>query len=255
MAFMPLSLSTYRADAVEGSGSGKIKIAFIGDSTSDGLWGGVTNLVSRDKCLKHVFELGRFGKNSTGLARVDKYNWIEGARETAEAFKPQLVIVSLGLNDRQSIVSKTANSPRRVTAYNTPEWATRYRDNVMEMLKAASSQGARVLWVGLAAMRDREVQQDASQKNAIFAEAVSASGVSGAAFVPGWRLKPEGDDKFTSYVPDKNGRMINIRASDGEHFTPAGDELVAAYVLEHALKSLRSGGTEVSTSCQLVVSE
>ena len=53
----------------------KAKIAFVGDSTADGLWGGVTRLVPHDSCLKGNVELGRFAKNSTGLTRPDRFDW------------------------------------------------------------------------------------------------------------------------------------------------------------------------------------
>src|SRR5262245_17833775 len=52
----------------------KVKIAFVGDSLADGIWGGTAALAPRNACLKGV-ELGRFAKNSTGLTRPDKFSW------------------------------------------------------------------------------------------------------------------------------------------------------------------------------------
>ncbi len=49
------------------------------------------------------------------------------------------------------------------------------------------------------------------------------SAISAVQYVEPWQLGDADDDKFASYGPDLNGRMIQIRASDGEHFTPAGD--------------------------------
>jgi uncharacterized protein len=227
---------------------GKIKIAFIGDSTADGLWGGVTSFVSQQKCLKDVFEFGRFAKNSTGLTRIDRFNWAEEAGKVAGAFKPDLVIISMGLNDRQSIVEPAAGG-RRITMWESADWPVRYKYHVGEVLKRAASGTAQVLWVGLAAMRDSATDKDVRQKNQIFLEAATEWAGSNVHFIPPWRLKEEGDDVFASYAKNKDGRMINIRMPDGEHFTSAGDELVAAYLLPKIVANLRASGMEINVSC------
>jgi hypothetical protein len=43
--------------------------------------------------------------------------------------------------------------------------------------------------------------------------------------------------------------MIQIRASDGEHFTPAGDLLVAAYLLPKMTATLAKGGAKLGEAC------
>jgi hypothetical protein len=82
----------------------KAKIAFVGDSTSDGLWGGFSALAPRNSCLKGSVDLGRFAKNSTGLTRPERYSWPDEMKRIGDSYKPALFIMSLGLNDRQSVV-------------------------------------------------------------------------------------------------------------------------------------------------------
>jgi hypothetical protein len=230
----------------------KVRIAFAGDSTADGLWGGVTTLVSRGSCWKGAVELGRYGKNSTGLTRPEKYDWPEEARKIAEGFKPELFVVSLGLNDRQSVVDRTEDGVRRITPYEAPEFPDRYRERVTAMLKGATVAKASVLWVGLAAMRERATNADIQLKNKIFAHAVAEFGVADVQYVPPWRLNDTGEDVFTSYAPDRNGKMIHIRATDGEHFTSVGDELVAAYVFPRIVASLGNRGIDIDRACPIV---
>ena len=230
----------------------KVKLAFVGDSTADGLWGGVTTLVSRGTCWNGAFELGRYAKNSTGLTRPEKYNWPEEARKIAESFKPELFVVSLGLNDRQSVVERTESGGRRITPYEAPEYADRYRERVIAMLKAATVNKASVLWVGLAAMRETATNADIQLKNKIFARAVAEFAAAGVQYVPPWRLNDTGEDVFTSYAPDRNGKMIHIRATDGEHFTSVGDELVAAYVFPRIVASLGNRGIDIDRACPIV---
>jgi len=230
----------------------KVRIAFIGDSTADGLWGGITSLVSRSSCLKNVFELGRFARNSTGLTRPEKYNWPEEARRIAEGFKPQLFIISLGLNDRQSVVDRAEAGARRVTQYEAPEWPHVHRERIAAMLRGAVAARAAVLWVGLAAMRDNVANVDVQQKNRLFELAVAELATGSVRYVPPWKLNEQGADVFTSYAPDRNGRMVHIRATDGEHFTSAGDELVAAYLLPKIVAILADGGVELDQTCPVV---
>src|SRR6267154_1635026 len=103
LACAALALSFGVIGTAHGQGE-KAKIAFVGDSTADGLWGGLTSLVPHEACLKGNFELGRFAKNSTGLTRPEKLNWVEEVKRIGDSFKPQLLVMSLGLNDRQSVV-------------------------------------------------------------------------------------------------------------------------------------------------------
>jgi uncharacterized protein len=250
LAALALLVSGYLpSPAAEQGNSSKIKIAFIGDSTADGLWGGLTDLVSKQKCLKGVFDLGRFGKNGTGLTRTDKYSWAEEAGKIAENFKPNLIVVSLGLNDRQPIVEPLATGGRRVTQYESADWPARYKAQASSVLRGAGSGKIPVLWVGLAAMRDAEVNRDVQQKNKIFAAAVTELAASNVQYVAPWHLNESGEDVFTSYAPGKDGKMTHIRAPDGEHFTAAGDDLVAAFLMPKIVANLKASGTEINTSC------
>jgi hypothetical protein len=43
--------------------------------------------------------------------------------------------------------------------------------------------------------------------------------------------------------------MIQIRASDGEHFTPAGDMLVAAYLLPRITAIFLSRDAKLDDAC------
>jgi uncharacterized protein len=222
----------------------KVNVGFIGDSTADGLWGGVTRLVPRDSCLKGNVELGRFGKNSTGLTRPDRFNWADEVKKIAASFKPDLFVMSLGLNDRQSVVVDG-----KVTLETSSEYPARYKDRITAVLNNVAATGAHLLWIGLPAMRDAAPDRDAREKNKLFAEALRDFGNSKFHYVPPWRLSDRDEDKFASYGPDQSGRIIQIRASDGEHFTPAGELLVAAYLLPRIIAILIASGAKLGESC------
>jgi hypothetical protein len=222
----------------------KVRVAFVGDSLSDGIWGGTAALVPRNSCLKGSVELGRFAKNSTGLTRPERFSWPDEVRRIGESFKPALFVMSLGLNDRQSVVFGG-----RVTLENSHDYSVKYKERVTAVLQNAVASTANLLWVGLPAMRDAAADRDAREKNRMFAEAISEFGNPAFQYVTPWRLNGSGEDKFASYGPDQNGKIIQIRASDGEHFTPAGQMIVAAYLLPKMIATLRSRGVKLDDAC------
>jgi uncharacterized protein len=212
----------------------KFKIAFAGDSLVDNYWSGVTRIVAGDACLKDIVELGRYARNGTGLTRGDRVYWPREVRRIGETFKPALFVLSIGLNDRQFIVD--ANGAR--TAWGAPDWTDKYRHEVAEFIKGAAASHAVVLMLGLPAMRDSVDNEDAIEKGRIFAEAVAQSGAANVHYVEPWRLHAGGADTFSSFGPGRNGRTVQIRTADGQHFTTAGEDLIAAYLFPRIIAAL-----------------
>lgn len=237
VALLTLGSRPSSAQKVEGEAAGELRIAFIGDSLADGLWGGIVRAVSRDRCLRGRINCGRFARNGTGLTRLDTFSWPSEARAVVERFSPHLVIVSLGLNDRQNIVDGA-----RRAAWGTREWDERYMENVQAVARSAMSGGAQVLWIGLPALRDTTADQDARVKNVLFETALTQLGQPGARFVAPWRLSQQGEDAFQSYARAANGSMVQIRATDGVHFTSVGYDMIVAYLYPQISETLAAAG-------------
>ena len=205
-----------------------VKIAFAGDSIVDNYWSGVTKLISANACLKSKVELGRFARNGTGLTRGDRLYWPREVRRIVESFKPNVLVLSIGLNDRQFIVDGAGHH----TAWGAPDWLDKYRAEIVAFLRGAAAGNEAVLFVGLPAMRDAAENADIREKNAMYAEAIAAFGNDHFEFVEPWKLNPaSATDPFASYGRDLKGRTVQIRTGDGEHFTDAGEDVVAAYLL------------------------
>jgi hypothetical protein len=221
------------------------RIAFAGDSIVDNYWEGILRVVSASPCLKTNVELGRFARNGTGLTRGDKLFWPREVRRIGETFRPDLFVLSVGLNDRQFIVD--GNGAR--TAWGSPDWTDKYRSLIVEFLNGAAASKAGVLIVGLPIVRDGTENADLQGKNRMFAEAVARLGVPHVQYVEPWRLKAEGPDAFASYGPDRNGRIVQIRTSDGEHFTVAGEDLVGAYLYPKIVAAFERMGTRLDRAC------
>jgi hypothetical protein len=248
VAALPCELRAGTDPATKDKATPKIltRIAFAGDSIVDNYWEGILRVISANACLKTNVELGRFARNGTGLTRGDKLFWPREVRRIGETFKPDLFVLSVGLNDRQFIVD--GNGAR--TAWGAPDWADKYRALIIEFLNGAAANKAIVLIVGLPVVRDNTENADLQGKNKMFAEAVAAVGSPNVKYVEPWRLKQDGVDAFASYGPDRNGRTVQIRSTDGEHFTVAGEDLVGAYLYPRIVAAFEQTGTRLDLACE-----
>jgi len=236
---LPLFSTPCRAAAAAGAeASGKIKIAFAGDSIVDNYWSGIERIIDANQCLKNTVEIGRFTRNGTGLTRGDRVYWPREIRRIDDVFKPTLSVLSIGLNDRQFIVDGSGAR----TAWGAPDWTDKYRHELDEFLKAAVATKAVVLLVGMPAMREAIDNADIDGKNAMFAEAIAALGDPNLHYIEPWRLHAAGTETFASYGPDKSGRLVQIRTPDGQHFTVAGEDLAASYLFPKIVEALDAAG-------------
>jgi hypothetical protein len=218
----------------------KVKIAFAGDSLVDNYWGGFQHRTATDACLKRKLELGRFGKIGTGLARDDKFNWPRELKRISDTFRPQLFVLSVGINDRQAIVSGDTR-----IAWGTPEWTEKYRQDIADFINTAVAGNASAMLIGLPAMRETEANNDALEKNKMYADAVTKLGAPKVQYVEPWKLNASGADAFASYGPDIHGQVVQIRQTDGVHFTPAGEDLLAAYLFPKVAAALAGAGVKL----------
>jgi uncharacterized protein len=224
------------------AGDHKIKIAFAGDSIVDNYWSGAEKVVAADTCLSGMIELGRFAKNGTGLARGDRLYWPREIHRIVETFEPNIVVLSIGLNDNQFIVDENGAH----TAWGAPEWTDKYRAEITAFLRGASSDHAAVLLVGLPVVRNAEENAELKKKNAMYEAAVAALGNPDVIYVEPWRLDPAAAvDTFSSFGRDKKGRMVQLRTGDGEHFTDAGEDVVAQYLFPKIVEAANRKGARL----------
>ncbi|ARN83356.1 hypothetical protein B1812_04005 [Methylocystis bryophila] len=225
---------------------GEIRIACVGDSMIDGVWGGLLRLVSKEACLKPRIKLGRYGENGTGLTRPDRYSWPEAMTDIFAEFKPDLILVSMGLNDRQGVVNPKTNT--RVV-FGAKDWSQAYEAEVSAFLSKASTAPAGLIWLGIPVLRDQAAQAESTEINHIYAHAIAALNNKKAVFVDAWRQDGSKGDVFQAYAPDASGSKVQIRTQDGVHFTPAGYDMISAYLLPKIIAQLSANGIEVAYPC------
>lgn len=200
----------------------RLRVVVVGDSLAAGL-GYFAERVFKPRLVR----VSRQGRISTGLARPDYFNWPLAMRRIVDAFDPDLVIVMLGENDHQSIQSA---SGARVAQIGTGDWPAEYRRRVLELMRIATSRGAKVVWAGLPMAANGGSLEHSQRQNDIFEFAASVS--RNVAYFDTWgRFSPRG--RYTAYFREGN-RWLLVREGDGLHFNALGYSILAREIAEVA---------------------
>jgi S-formylglutathione hydrolase FrmB len=170
-------------------------------------------------------EVSRKGRYSTGLCRLDYFDWFTYFEELLVENQPDLVVITLGANDTQDIVVEG----RKRHLVTSPGWNEIYSQRVKQIITLAAEHEAQILWLGLPIMgrepyntrvkNINEVTQEACQKedNCLFWDAsLSLTDKNG---------------KYSAFITVEDGRHVKVRAKDSIHLTEEGGKQMLADLL------------------------
>jgi lysophospholipase L1-like esterase len=203
----------------------KLRVAIVGDSLAAGL-----GYFAERVFLPRLVRVSGQGRISTGLARPDYFNWPYTMHRIVARFDPDLVIVMLGENDHQSLQTVHGEREARI---GTSEWPATYRERVLTIMRLATSQGAKVVWVGLPISADFRLRDHSRRQNEIFQFAASIS--NDVAYFDAWDRFREPGDGYTAYFREGR-RVILIREGDGLHFNAVGYTILAREIAKLAVE-------------------
>lgn len=196
------------------------KILMIGDSLMNEVAFGFKNNLDKNIKIKDIH------KSSTGLTNKDYYDWPSVAKKEVLNFKPDIVFIHLGGNDGQDL----KENGKFVRLYSK-DWSGIYQERAENLIREIkkSAPTAKIVWIGLPAMRDAKYEK----KTAVIREAQKkASNNQGVIFIDS--KEALGND----YVKQKkiNNKMLNLRRTDGIHYSREGGEQIALYSIKKSLK-------------------
>jgi len=196
--------------------SNKLRVAVIGDSLSQGLGPAIERWMNAS--VVRVLSLGR---QSTGLSREDYFNWEAGMRQIVEEFRPDLVFVLLGSNDAQAQISRDGTS----IPVGSVRWLEGYGERAANLLGEATRAGTHVVWVGIPIVKERRHWDFYRRVNDIYRETASADPF--GTYLDAWTPFEGRDGGYTAFVRNDRGDLVEVRASDGVHFTQTGYSFLA----------------------------
>lgn len=203
-----------------------LRVLVIGDSTALDLGYGLQRAAAPTGRYKVILD----GRISTGLARLDYFNWLAQAQRDMVRYQPDVVVVLLGLNDLQDF----RVGGRYVVRYTRP-WLRAYATRVDAMLAEANPPERRVVWVGEPIVSNKNVAYGLRIVNRVYRK--QTTGISGVTYLDGWHLFVDSKGRYTAYLRDSSGNLQQVREADGEHLSPAGQDRIGQYVFAY-LKTL-----------------
>jgi hypothetical protein len=159
---------------------------------------------------------------SSGLVRDDFYDWPGQFPALVGEIKPSVVVIQIGANDRQQLVTPTGRLD-----FRTDPWFTAYGDRVARLASVAAETRVPIIWVGLPAFRPQNMTADALRLNTIYRSSIEK--VNGE-FVDIWEGFVDQEGRFIVTGSDINGQPVRLRGNDGIGFTGPGKRKLAFYV-------------------------
>ncbi|MEG4283672.1 DUF459 domain-containing protein [Microcoleus sp. A006_D1] len=203
------------------------KFLFIGDSVMFDLG---TQL---QYTLKEKYNIGDTKidyKVSSGLNRIDYYDWYARTSEIIKDYRPDVVIILFGGNDTQDIT----DSQGKYRAILTPEWQKAYQERVDRYAKLLGSSSVRkVYWVGQSISNKSSYIKAFPIMNDIYKNASKSSAK--IEFISTWDTFAEAG-KFVPVVADKSGKRGYVKIYDGVHFTSHGAQIISDIIVDEMAK-------------------
>jgi len=197
-----------------------LRVLVVGDSFAQSLEIGLAPVTNSE-----FVRILQKGVQSTGLARTDYYDWPAALEVYVAQYHPDVVMIMIGGNDANAIYTPQGSIQFGV---GDERWREIYRDRIDKMMEIAATDGAHVAWVGLPIMGDARYSDNMHTLNGMFQREAEAH--PGVLYLDTYEMFAK-DGKYSDYLPDKNGNLQLVRASDQKHFSTIGDRMVAAELL------------------------
>ena len=161
---------------------------------------------------------------STGLARTDLYNWFTRIQQAQRQLHPDVVVFSFGADDAHDYMGGAHVGP-----FGSPSWIAEYRRRIDGVTRELNAEGIRVVWLGLPIPDGPGFKKSFPVVNTIL-EGVAHAHAKDAIYVDTWHRLDDFHGRYAQYLR-VHGKLMQVRASDGVHYTQAGGDLVAAEVV------------------------
>ncbi|MEG4392794.1 DUF459 domain-containing protein [Microcoleus sp. BROC3] len=165
-------------------------------------------------------------KVSTGLNRIDYYDWYARSRQIINNYQPDVVIVLFGANDPQNIIDFQG----KARAVMTKEWQKAYQERVERYANLLDSSSVRkVYWIGQSIPKKSLYLKAFPVMNEIYKNASKSSAK--IEFISTWERFTEAG-KFVPVVADKSGKRGYVKVNDGVHFTSHGAKIISDLIVD-----------------------
>jgi len=166
-------------------------------------------------------EIERETRDSSGLARPDRYDWSRRIENVLEDKTIHIAVIMVGANDHRRI--RAADGYK---TFGTESWAETYRARVDAIIKALTEAKAAVYWMGLPIVADEETQSAYEKINDIIRERAYLGGVK---YIDTWNGFADQFGNYSAFGPGVSGVTTRLRDNNGIGFTEDGSRKLAGF--------------------------
>jgi lysophospholipase L1-like esterase len=192
-----------------------VRILLVGDSIGEDLDAPLLNAL----VATGVAVVNTDGMISTGLTRLDYFNWILELEDDVYKYHPDIVIGMMGANDSQSFVDPPI-------LFGTPAWRAKYLRNVGQFFSIGRAGGRQMFWVSIPIIANTGLSHEWQLTRNLQHQAAVAHRV----FYIDSDLTLDPGGTYHQFLK-VGGQITQVRIPDGIHLEPAGATLLAAAVL------------------------
>ena len=194
------------------------KILVIGDHVGDAIAWGLDQALAEEPKLVVIER----SNGSSGLIRIDHYDWNQELLGILNEENPDMVVVTLGANDRQELRDGDERYPVR-----SEKWHDTYVQRIDAMADTLKVYGRPFFWVSSPPLRGEEATSDIAYFNGLIEPRVVKAG---GYFIDVWNGFTNASGQYITTGPDIEGQVKALRTSDGVNFTSVGKQKLAYYV-------------------------
>jgi uncharacterized protein len=165
---------------------------------------------------------------STGLARPEVFNWPAYLKSVLTADNPDVVVLTFGANDDQTLTGDGGGEP-----FGSAAWQQEYARRVGGLMDTITSLPShpKLFMVGIPPVRDMaRFTSDYTIINRIFSDQAGARRGQ-VYYVDTVSVLGNSTGGYTDALANPDGSVVVVRAADGIHFTRAGGDRIAAAIL------------------------
>ncbi|MET0421401.1 MAG: DUF459 domain-containing protein [Acidimicrobiia bacterium] len=162
---------------------------------------------------------------STGLARPEVFNWPAHLVDVANTDHPDVMVVSLGSNDNQTMTGDGGGAE-----FGSVGWKTEYARRVGGLMDAVAVDGRTLIWTGVPIVRQDDKLESYQLINQIIRDQ-AALRPGRVVYVDTYDLLKGPDGAYAEYLPDAGGALVQARSPDGTHYTRFGGDRSARAVV------------------------
>ncbi|MDQ1466632.1 MAG: uncharacterized protein QOH10_1047 [Actinomycetota bacterium] len=161
-------------------------------------------------------------KVSSGLEDLGIRNWPEHATQEMATYDPDHVVFIIGANDASIVNTYDSNGD------GVPDWQVAYREKIHRMMDilVGGSRHRIVYWLGPPTMGDQSLNKGAYELGRLM-RSEAGKFAPDVTYVDTYRLFADANGDYSRSLPDGHGEILQMRISDGVHFSVDGAKYLA----------------------------